>query len=40
LSWTTQAYNRAGFERLFDSWSTILTRGLEALKEASPIKAK
>ena len=40
LSWTTQAYNRAEFERLFDTWSTVLTKGLEALKEASPIQAK
>jgi hypothetical protein len=40
LTWTTEAYNRAEFDRLFDTWGTILTRGLEALKEASPIQPK
>ena len=38
--WTTSVTNRAEFTNMFRQWSRILTNGLEALKEASPIEPK
>jgi len=40
LTWATSASNRYEFERMFDTWGTILAGGLEALKESSPIQPK
>lgn len=39
-TWTTSVTNRAEFTNMFRQWSRILTNGLEALKEASPIEPK
>lgn len=39
-TWTTSVTNRAEFTRMFRQWSRILTNGMEALKEASPIEPK
>lgn len=39
-TWTTSVSNRAEFTNMFRQWSRILTNGLEALKEASPIEPK
>jgi len=39
-TWTTSVTNRAEFMNMFRQWSRILTNGLEALKEASPIEPK
>jgi hypothetical protein len=39
-TWTTSVTNRAEFTNMFKQWSRILTNGMEALKEASPIEPK
>ena len=39
-TWTTSVTNRAEFTNMFRQWSRILTNGMEALKEASPIEPK
>jgi hypothetical protein len=39
-TWTTSVTNRAEFTQMFRQWSQILTNGLAALKEASPIEPK
>jgi len=39
-TWTTSVSNRAEFTNMFRQWSRILTNGMEALKEASPIAPK
>jgi len=39
-TWTTSVTNRAEFMNMFKQWSRILTNGMEALKEASPIEPK
>ncbi|MBS1201122.1 MAG: hypothetical protein H6R27_1800 [Proteobacteria bacterium] len=40
MTWTTSVTNRAEFERVFKTWSSILVDGLGALKDASPIQPK